>query len=431
MMLYLGLAIIVIFFLAGTPMYMAFGLGSFFLALWAFNLPLQSIASFFVESINSYTFLAIPLFLVMGNIFVESGASKYLVNFFKKVFERFPGGTGLITIISSAFFAAISGSTIATIAAIGSITAPELKSEGYDEGTVGALTAACGGLGIMIPPSIMLIIYGVMVEQNIAVLFAAGFIPGILAGAMLYVALLYILRKDNISLHQISHNKQKTIEVNYAKTIPALISPIIVLGGIYAGILTPTEAAGISVVYTILIGIFIYRKLSFKKMQESLRRSVITISSISLIVCGGVTMGKMTILSGLPQSVTNFILKINIGPTGFLLMCSVVMLILGLFIEEAVIMLVFVPMVFPTVVRLGISPIQFAIIVIMAIIIGQCTPPYATNLNTATLICKVPFEKSAKKVFPFVIALIIALLFVIFVPEISLFLPRIMGMPLP
>jgi len=432
MILYIGIGITVLFFLMGTPIYVAFGLGSAFFTLLVFGLPPQVIASYFVGAINNFLFLAAPLFILTGDMFVKSGASKYLINVIKKVVGRLPGGLGLVTIVANAFFAAMAGSTIATIAAMGSIMTPELKSEGYEEGTIAALTAASGGLGIIIPPSFHLILYGVLVEQDVAVLFAAGFVPGLLAAGMLYVALLYILRKEKfIELSQTSNNKESTFDINYTKTIPALMAPVIILGGIYGGIFTPTEAAAVGVVYVMLIGIFIYKELNFKTLQEVLEKSVITVSSLSLVVCGGVLLGKMTTLAGIPQAMTNFVVSQNLGPTGFLLLCAGLLLLLGLFVTEVVIMLVFVPIVYPSVVMLGISPIQFAVFVVIALIIGQCTPPVATNLYTATLICKVPIEKTCRKIIPFVIALIITLLLIAFVPGISLFLPRIMGMTLP
>jgi len=433
MILYIGIVITLLFFLMGTPIYTAFGLGSSFLTLWAFGLPPQSIASFFVGSIKSYTFLAVPLFILVGDLFIKSSASKHLINPIKKYFRHLPGGLGLVTIIANAFFAAMCGSTIATIGAMGSIMSPELKSDNYEEGTIAALIAASGGLGIIIPPSIMLILYGVITEQNVATLFAAGFLPGLLCAGMLYIALLYTLRKERLKLSQTSNlnNKERTVDVNYAKSIFAMVTPVIILGGIYGGIFTPTEAAGVAVVYIMLIGIFIYRELNLKRLQEAFKNSFVMISSLSLVVCGGVLMGKMTVLAGIPQAMSNFVISANLGQAGFLLLCAGILLILGLFMAEVVIMLVFVPIVFPSAIMLGISPIQFAMFIIIALVIGQCTPPVATNLYTASLICKVPIEKASKQVIPYVLALIVALLLIAFIPEISLFLPRIMGMPLP
>ena len=423
-----GIIITLVFFFMGSPIFVAMGIGSAILSLLAFGISPGAIASFFIESINSFTMLAIPLFIFMGDLFLKSGSSKHLLTFIRVYFGNIKAGMGIATVVASAFFGAISGSSVACIAAIGSIMAPVMFSQNYNRGTTAGLIACSGAIGNLIPPSIFMILYGALLELNVATLFAAGLIPGLITGGLLCVTITLLMRKKEVSpLPPEAKKAKRRIFIN---ALPTLIMPIIVLGGIYGGVFTPTEAAAVGTVYTIIVGFLIYRELNLKKLWKSLTDSLVIISSIFLLGAGAILIGRMFVLAGVPQAMSEFVVRANLSAASFLVLACGMMLVMGVFIEVLIILLVFVPIVYPSVLMLGINPIYFGIIVVISLLIGQATPPVATNLYASSLICNVPPQETARGITPFTLTLIVSLVITVAFPGLSLWLPRILGLPI-
>ena len=427
--LWVGIAVTFGLFLTASPIFVALGIGSAILCLFAFGLPPSTIADMIVSSISSFTMLALPLFVYMGDIFLEGGSARPLIDVIKSVLGRIPGGMGIATVVIAAFISAICGSSTAGIAMVAMIMIPEMASLKYDRGFAGAIVSASGSMANLIPPSLFFILYGALCELNIATLFAAGLLPGVVCAAVLALVTFIVARRKNYPLPPPMSRKEKG-QV-FIKAIPALIMPVIVLGSIYGGIATPTEAAAVSVVYSMLLGFFVYRKLNFKTLWKATSRSAITIGAVLVMVAGGVLLGRMFVLAGFPQAVQSFVMKAGLSPLAFLLLAGVVIIILGTFIECVLMLYVSVPLFYATVLALGISPIHFGVVIVLGIMVGQSTPPMAEAIYVAASAGNVPSVDITKNILPFVIGLAITFYIIILFPEISLVVPQAMGMVLP
>jgi len=421
-----GAILAIVLFAIGSPIFVAFSLGASFIGLYAYGLPIQSIASLATHSITSYTMLAIPLFVLMGDIFLRAGASESLINLIRALLGRLPGGLGIAMIIACAFFGALCGSANATIAAIGAIMIPAMLALEYDEGTATGALASAGSLGNLIPPSIFFILYGALEHVNIATLFMAGILPGIITACMLAFTFLLIARKKHFPTSPPSEGKVG--RDTFIKALPSLIMPLIVLGGIYSGIFTPTEAASVACVYSLFLGFVIYRKLTLRTLWEGVIRSVMMIGNIYLIVMGAMLLGKVFALAGWPQAFAEWAVEAGLSPLTFLALAAFVMVTLGIFVEAIAMMFLTLPILFPAAIKLGISPIHFGVFVVLSMMVGQCTPPMASSIYVASIVTRVPAHSIARGITPFTITLIIALVIMILFPELSLWVPKLMGM---
>lgn len=421
-----GCIITFILFLTGSPIFVALGLGSAIMTHWAFGMPPHTCAHMIVQGISSFTMLALPLFIYMGDIFLTGGSAKSLVDFMRLVFGRMPGGLGVATIIAAGFFGAICGSAAAAIATIGMIMIPQMLEEKYDPGFAGALVSVSGTLANIIPPSMFFIIYGALVEQNVATLFAAGFLPGVISVITVFLCTYIIAKRkgyiSSVPMH--SGIGWKTTK----NAIPALVMPIIVLGSIYAGIATPTEAAAVSCVYSLFIGIFIYRGINLKTLWIATKRSSITICSVMIMVAGGILLGRMFVLAEFPQKILNLVMMASLSPIGFLLLSSIVIIILGTFMECILMIFVCVPLFYTSAVALGISPVHFGVVLVTGIIVGQNTPPMAESIYIASAAGNVPASAIMKYIWPYILTLLINFYIVIFFPQFSLTIPKFLGL---
>jgi len=426
MILWIGVALTLGLFLTGSPIFVALGIGSAILSLFAFGLPPSCIADMFVGGISSFTMLALPLFIYMGDLFLDGGSARHLIDFVRALFGRIPGGMGIATVIAAAFFSAITGSSTAATVTIGLIMIPEMKALKYDHGFAGAIVASSGSLGNLIPPSLFFILYGVLCEQNIATLFAAGMLPGIMTAIILSLVAFVIARRRNYTMpSRLSWAEKRRV---FIKAIPALIMPIIVLGSIYGGIATPTEAAAVAVVYSLFLGFFVYRKLTLKTLWAVTSRSTITISAILLMVGGGIVLGRMFILAGFPKAIHSLVMTAGLSPLAFLLLAGVVIIVLGTFMECVLMLYVCVPLFYTSVLGLGISPIHFGVLIVLGIMVGQITPPMAEGIYVSSRIGDIPATDITRHVMPFVIGTAVAFYIAIIFPGISLIVPKLMGM---
>lgn len=427
--LWVGIALTLGLFLTGSPIFVALGIGSAVLCLFAFGLPPSTVADMLIQGISSFTMLALPLFVYMGDIFVEGGSARHLIDFIKSWVGRITGGMGIATVAIAAFISAICGSSTAGIAMVAMIMIPEMASLKYDKGFAGAIVASSGSMANLIPPSLFFILYGALCELNIATLFAAGMLPGIVCAGVLAMVTFMVARRKNYPLPPpLSGREKRQI---FIRAIPALIMPVIVLGSIYGGIATPTEAAAVAVVYSLFLGFFVYRKLNFKTLWKATSRSAITIGAVLLMVAGGVVLGRMFVIAGFPEAVKSAVMAAGLSPLAFLLLAGVVIIILGTFMECILMLYVCVPLFYSTVLALGISPIHFGVLIVLGIMVGQSTPPMAEAIYVAASAGNVPSVDITRYILPFIIGLAITFYIIIIFPELSLIVPRLMGMILP
>ena len=399
----------------------AFSLGlSAMAVIFAFRLedPII-IAQQVFSALDSYKLLAIPLFLTAGHMLGESALAKRLLDFIIATVGGLRGGTAVVAVIVSLLFAGISGSGPADVAALGVLLFPLLTSSGFPAPRSAALLAAGGGIGIIVPPSIALIIYGVVAETSISRLFLAGVLPGILVSASLIIAVLILSRSDLAP-----SNKTPISWSVMGGTLLAVIAPVIILGGIYTGIFTPTESAGAAVLYILLVDIIFYRSL-FKKgvLSSLLVKAGRNSAQILFIIAGGSLFSWVLHQTHLTEELSMMILTISQNKILLLLLINGFLLVMGCFIDAVSIIYIFVPIFMPVLRQVGIDPIHFGIILTVNMAIGQITPPVGVNLFVASTISRIDIATLSRAVIPFLIAEIMALLIVTFFPFFSLFLP--------
>jgi len=375
---------------------------------------------------DSFVLLAIPFFVLAGNIMEEGGISTRLVSLFEKLVGFLPGGLAVVTVISCTFFGAICGSAPATVAAIGTILIPHMAKKGYQKEWSASLVATSGTLGIIIPPSIPMVLFGVLSGTSIASIFAAGVLPGIfIAVCLIIFAMVFCYRRG---IRGVGGASLKEIWRSFVSAAWALIMPVIILGGIYSGKFTPTESAVVAVVYGLLVGLFVYRELDFKKIPKILLSSAETSATIMLIITTAAAFATILMRNNIPNLVANEIIGLSSSPMMFFFLFSVFMIILGCFMSVMPALIVLTPILMPVVHALGISPVHFGIIFIALMAIGTMTPPFGIDLLVSCGIAKVSVDKTTRQMWMFIVVYILATAILILFPSISTFLPSLLGM---
>ncbi|WP_339218965.1 TRAP transporter large permease [Paenibacillus sp. FSL W7-1332] len=416
---------LILFFAISVPIAVSMGMASAVAIWWEGGTPLLVLVQRSFTSTDSFPLMAIPFFVFAGTLMEFGGISRRLVNLANALTGHLPGGLGLVTIVTSMFFAAISGSSAAATAALGSILIPAMISRGYHKNFTGALQATSGELGVIIPPSIPLILYGVAAETSIGDLFMAGLIPGIMIGLSLMIAVYIIAKRKGYA-----REKRKTpaeVWQAFKESFWAVLMPIIILGGIYGGIFTPTEAAGVAVAYAFIVGVFVYKEIKFSKLINILTQSTITTSVIMFIIASAGLFSWIMTREGIPQAVAGFFVNISDNPIVFLLLVNVFLLIVGMFMESNASIIILAPLLAPVAAEFGIDPTHFGIIMIVNLAIGMCTPPLGINLFISAQIAKIRLDQIAKGMVPFYIVLIIDLMLITYIPHLSMFLPNLLG----
>lgn len=376
-------------------------------------------------SLNVSTLMAIPGFIFAGVLMSRGGISKALIDALKSWVGHFSGGLSVVTILACAVFAAISGSSPATAAAVGAIMIPGMIEAGYSKRYAMGLVAASGTLGILIPPSIPLIVYGTVAEESIGQLFMAGFLPGLfLTAVLVVVAIIYAKIKNFGRLPKASWRERAVLSV---KAIPAAFLPVLILGTIYLGIATPTEASVVSCVYSLLAAVFIYRQIKWSDARVILRETVNTSSMIFLIIAGATVFGLYLTNEQVPQDIARWIMEGEVNKWIFLIAANILFFIMGMFLEPTSIILITLPIFLPILKLLGIDVIHFAIIMTVNMELGMVTPPVGLNLFVVSGISKAKLEEVVKGVMPFIALMIVVLVVIVVWPELSLWLPQKMS----
>ncbi|MGG3449117.1 TRAP transporter large permease [Domibacillus aminovorans] len=404
----------------------AFSLGlSTVAGIWMHDsLPLDVVPQRIFVALNSFPLMAIPFFILAGNLMGAGGISKRLVNFASSLVGHFTGGLAMVAIVTSMFFAAISGSGAATTAAIGSILIPAMLARGYHVEYAAANQAVAGALGVIIPPSISMILYGVAAEVSIGDLFLAGIMPGLLITLSLLISAYIIANRRGY----VGEERKAPAEVwtTFKAAILALLMPIIVLGGIYSGIFTPTEASVVAVVYSFIIGFVVYREITMKQLIETLRNSAISSAIIMIVIGTAGLFGFFISITGVPDMVYALISDFVTNKYVFLIIVNIILFIAGMFLDGGAAILIFVPLLLSTAVTLGIDPVHFGVIMVCNLAIGLVTPPVGIDLFVVSQLTKLSIVKIGKAVIPLILILILDVLIISFFPPLSTWIPSLM-----
>jgi C4-dicarboxylate transporter DctM subunit len=384
------------------------------------NVPLTAVPQMMFGAIDKFSLLAVPFFIFAGEILSNGGISERLMRWVESLLGAVRGSVALTTVGTCEFFGAISGSSPATVAAVGKTLYPALRQGGYDERFSLGLVTSCGAIAGIIPPSITMILYGAAAEESVAKLFIAGVLPGILVGVFTACYILYYAyARDLMPTERFSARRlaQRTRE-----SIWAILAPVIILGTIYGGICTPTESAGIACVYAVLVTRFLYRTLTWRRLLELSVSSAILTAQIMIIVAASGVFSWLLTISGVPQAIVRFIADQQVSPVMLLLAINVFLLMVGCFIDPGSAVLVLTPLLVPIVKHAGIDPVHFGIIVTVNLSIGMFTPPFGLNLFVAQGLFQVPVGRIIRGVAPFLVIQLAALLVITYVPWLSLYL---------
>lgn len=402
----------------GVPVTFALGLAAV-IAIWMGDImPMLIVPQEMIRSVNSFPLLAIPFFILAGDLMQRGGISHRLVEFSRTLVGSMNGGLAMVAIVTSAFFAAISGSGAATTAAVGAILIPAMISQGYSASYAAANQAASGALGVIIPPSIPLILYAIAANQSVGAMFTAGFLPGfVVVGSLMIFAYFRALK------HPATRGEPATVgEVFRAgrKAILALLMPALILGGIYGGIVTPTEAAVIAVVYSFIVGAVIYRELPLRDIPNILRRSAITSAVVLSIIATAGLYGRIILSLQIPAAISELVVGFIESPWQFIILVNVLLLFVGMFLEAAAAILIFTPILLPIALNFGINPVHFGIIMVVNLAMGMFTPPVGLNLFIASQISRTSIANLTRAILPFVALMLAVLMVISFVPWLSL-----------
>lgn len=418
---------LVVALVIGCPIGLSLGISVLctFLYNGDFNL-LVAIPQKMFTQIDSTSLMAVPFFILAGNLMERGGISKRLVMFIQTLVGRQPASLANITTVSSAFFGAISGSNPATVAAIGGVMSPELKKQGYPDDISGAIAAASGTLGVVIPPSIAMVVYCLVSGTSVGKMFMAGVVPGILLCIAICSVNVFTCRKYQPG-GQGQRPTLRDIGKSFLTAVWALIMPVIILGGIYGGFCTPTEAAAIACVYSWIVSMFVFKELTWKDLFEVLKKSSQSAAIVMIVIGFSGAFSWCLTTKGITVALTNAVLTTFTSKIALLLMINVVLLLLGLILETTAIILLVTNILLPIAVSIGYDPIALGILMVVNTSIGMITPPMAVNLFVASSVTKARIESISKRIVPYLLAELVVLLLITYIPQITLWLPNLGG----
>ncbi len=413
----------------GVPISFSIGISATLTILLSVEtLPsLTTIAQQMATGLDSFALLAIPFFILAGNLMNSGGIARRLIDFAKVLVGRLPGGLAFVNIMASMFFGAISGSAVAAASAIGGFMGEKMEAEGYDKNFSAAVNITSATTGLIIPPSNILIVYSLASGGvSIAALFIAGYLPGILVGlSLMAVAGIYSYKKGYPVGEKMT---LKEAVLKLVDALPSLTLIIIVIGGIVAGYFTATEASAIAVVYSFLLSFVFYKEIKLKDLKSILLNSAITTSVVMLLIGASIAMSWIMAYQNIPQFITASLMSVSENPIIILLIINLILLAVGTFMDMTPAVLIFTPIFLPVVTSLGMDPIHFGIMMVLNLSIGLCTPPVGSVLFVGCSVANTSIEKVIKPLLPLFIAMIVALMLITYIPNISLFLPEYFGL---
>lgn len=415
----------ILLLMLSVPIGYAIGMVTLVTMLHFTSMPTLMIAQNSIAGVDSFPLLAIPFFMLAGNLMSGGGIAKRLVNFFECFIGHITGGLGMVTIIVCMFFAAISGSAVATVSAVGAFMIPQMVEHGYSKPFSAALTAAAGTIGVIIPPSVPFVIYGVVSGASITSLFTAGFLPGILMGVALMIVC-FIVSKKRGYRGSTEPPSASVIWVTFKDAIWAILSPVIILGGIYTGAFTPTEAAAVGTVYALFITFVIYRTLSVKDLPGILMETVGTSAMIFAIMIGASLFGFVLTILQVPQALTMMVAEVEVSRWVFFILINLLLLFLGCILETVSIIFITVPILYPIIKQLGFDPIWFNVVMQINMEMALITPPVGMNLFVLKGVSpESRMEDIIRGVIPYIGVMAVEILFLCFVPELATWLPSV------
>ena len=409
----------------GVPIAVSVGITAI-IFLWQFNLGIMVISTNFFANIAKFPLLAIPFFILAGFLMDRVGISRGLVKFISHFIGPVPGGLGFVTIGGCVLFGAISGTGPADTAAIGAVMIPAMVNRGYDRGFAAALVAGAATTDVLIPPSVAFVVYGVITETSIGGLFAAGIIPGLIMGLALIFPVYWISKRHGWGGDR--WGTQAEIWATFKEAFWGLLAPVIILGGIYGGIFTPTEAAVVAVFYGLFVGLFIFRNVTLRLLYEVLRDSAVSTAVVMIVVAFAGLFAWTGSTLGIMDRAAKGILNLTENPVIVLLLLNLLLLIAGMLLDAISIFYVFLPILLPVMKHFGWDPMWFGVMMAVNLSIGTLTPPVALNLYVAANLANISMERISRAALPFVAALIGALLIITYIPPLSLWIPDLLGL---
>ncbi len=415
--------LLVVLMLTGMPISIALGLTVLSFLFTMTDVPVQAVALKLFTGIEKFEIMAIPFFILAGNFLTHGGVARRMIEFATSMVGHWHGGLALSGVVACALFAAVSGSSPATVVAIGSILLPAMLKQGYPKSFGAGVVTTSGALGILVPPSIVMVMYSVSTNTSVGKLFMAGVIPGLLLAFFLGMTTWVLARKKNYPrLPRASFAERWRA---FQRSVWGLLLIVVVIGGIYSGMFTPTEAAAMSAVYAFVIAVFVYKDLSFRQVPKVLLDSAAMSAMLLYIITNAVLFSFLMTSEGIPQAMASGIMDMGLGMVGFLLVVNLLLLLAGNVMEPSSIVLIMAPILFPVAIALGVDPVHFGIIMVVNMEIGMCHPPVGLNLYVASGITKMGITELTIAVLPWLMTMIGFLLLITYVPQISLWLPRL------
>jgi len=415
--------LLIVLMLTGMPISISLGLTVLTFLFTMTQVPIESVALKLFTGIEKFEIMAIPFFILAGNFLTHGGVARRMINFAATMVGHWHGGLALAGVVACALFAAVSGSSPATVVAIGSIILPAMVKQGYPKGFGAGVVTTSGALGILIPPSIVMVMFSVSTNTSVGQLFMAGVIPGLLLATFLGLTTWYLARKKNYPRMKKATWAERFVA--FRKSAWGLLLIVIVMGGIYTGIFTPTEAAAVSAMYAFIVAVFVYKDMGLKKVPKVLLDSAAMSAMLLYIITNAVLFSFLMTSENIPQAMAGWILDKGFGVVSFLLVVNVLLLLAGNVMEPSSIVLIMAPILFPVAIKLGIDPVHFGIIMVVNMEVGMCHPPVGLNLYVASGITKMGITELTVAVAPWLFTMIGFLLLVTYVPAISTWLPQL------
>ncbi len=424
------LVLLVILLMIGVPVGFAIGGATMFAMFFCSDLNMVVNAQYCYSGIFSFTVMAIPFFMLAGSVISTGGIAKRIVEFASALIDFVTGALGCVSMLACMFFGALSGSGMATTAAIGGMMIPEMKKRGYDPAYAATLVCFGGTVGPIIPPSLSFVLYGATTKTSVPDLFKAGIIPGVLIGLTFLILNVIICKRTgtdlkavdvkNVPLKEFWGKRLRRLGKATKDGFWALLSPVIILGGIYSGFFTPTEAAAVSVVYSFIVSIFVYKEMDWKGLYKTIVGAAVLNGVTSFLLGYSTVFSTFMTFEQVPQGITRFLANVSDSPIVVLLVINLILLVIGCFLDTVPAIIIMAPMLLPTMQSFGINPIHFGVVMAVNLAFGLCTPPYGCNLFVGAAVAKIKMESMFKWILPFFIVALILLMILTFVPALSL-----------